>query len=251
MRKLILLIPICLMGLSSCKIIRSNLMLRTPKNYVYALLSDSISKLNYRIAHNDAIQYRVFTNDGFKLIDLANSINATAFRNDLDVMVETDGTVKLPMIGNIKLEGMSLREAEKFLEDKYAEYYVKPFVSLKVTNKRVIVFPGNGGLAKSITLSNNNTSVIEAIALAGGLTEDSKAYKVKLLRTINDTKPQVFIMDLSHIDGLAAGNTRVLANDIIYVEPRYRLARTLVTELTPLVTLISTTFLIYTLVRTK
>ncbi len=251
MRKLILLIPICLLALSSCKIIRSNLMLRTPKNYVYNQLSDSISKLNYRIAHNDAIQYRIFTNDGFKLIDLANSINANAFRNDLDVIVETDGTVKLPMVGFVKLEGMSLREAEQFLEEKYAEYYVKPFVSLKVTNKRVIVFPGNGGTAKTLLLTNNNTSVIEAIALAGGLTEDSKAYKVKLLRSINDSKPQVYLMDLSKIEGLAAGNTRVLANDIIYVEPRYRLARTLVTELTPIVTLISTTFLIYTLVRTK
>ena len=56
-------------------------------------------------------------------------------------------------------------------------------------------------------------------------------------------------MDLSKIQGLSAGNTIVLANDIIYVEPRYRLARTLVTELTPVVTLISTTLLIYSIFR--
>ena len=54
-----------------------------------------------------------------------------------------------------------------------------------------------------------------------------------------------------HIEGLAAGNARVLSNDIIYIEQRYRLARTLVTELTPVVTLISTTFLLYSLFRVK
>lgn len=224
-------------------------MLKTPKNFVYDKLTDSISKLNYKIASNDAIQYRVFTNDGFELINLANSLNNNVLKNDLDVLVETDGTVKLPLLGYIKLAGMSLREAEVLLEEKYSTYYVKPYVTLKVTNKRVIVFPGNGSLARSISLANNNTTVIEAIALAGGLTEDSKAYKVKLLRTHTDAKSQVFIMDLSKIEGLADGNTRVLANDIIYVEPRYKLARALVTELTPIITLLSTTLIIYTLLR--
>lgn len=249
MRKLLVIIPFCLLAFSSCKIIRSNLMLKTPKNFVYDKLTDSISKLNYKIASNDAIQYRVFTNDGFELINLANSLNNNVLKNDLDVLVETDGTVKLPLLGYIKLAGMSLREAEVLLEEKYSTYYVKPYVTLKVTNKRVIVFPGNGSLARSISLANNNTTVIEAIALAGGLTEDSKAYKVKLLRTHTDAKSQVFIMDLSKIEGLADGNTRVLANDIIYVEPRYKLARALVTELTPIITLLSTTLIIYTLLR--
>lgn len=249
MRKLLVIIPFCLLALSSCKIIRSNLMLKTPKNYVYDKLTDSISRLSYRIAANDAIQYRIVTNDGYKLVDLAGSLNNAGFRTDLEVIVETDGTVKLPSVGYVKLLGMSLREAEALLEEKYSVFYVKPFVTLKVTNKRVIVFPGNGGIARSLSLTNNNTTVIEAIALAGGLTEDSKAYKVKLLRTHDDAKSQVFLMDLSKIEGLADANTRVHANDIIYVEPRYKFTRTLVTELTPLITLLSTSLIIYTLIK--
>jgi hypothetical protein len=58
-------------------------------------------------------------------------------------------------------------------------------------------------------------------------------------------------MDLSKIEGIAVGNTVVLAHDIIYVEPRYRLARTLVGEITPIISLISSTFLLYTLARTR
>lgn len=248
MRKLLLFIPIIILALSSCKIMRPNLMLQTKKDYQYDKISDSLSKLDYRITPNDMLQYRVFTNDGFKLIDLANQVNVM-YRNDLDVLVESDGAVKLPIIGYVKLEGLTIREAEKLLEEKYSEIYVKPFVNIRVTNKRVIVFPGNNGVAKVLPLSNNNTTVLEALALSGGITEDGKAYKVKLIRNYRTTKPQVFLMDLSKIQGLSAGNTIVLANDIIYVEPRYRLARTLVTELTPVVTLISTTLLIYSIFR--
>ena len=236
---------LAILCLSSCKVFRSNLMLETPKNYQYQKLIDSISRLDYKIAPNDALQCRVFTNDGFKLIDLANSANAI-YNTNLEFLVESDGTVKLPLVGPQKVMGFSIREAEKYLEEKYSEFYVKPYVNLKVSNKRVIVFPGNSGDAKVIPLTNNNTTVLEAIAQSGGITQDGKAYKVKLIRTNPDNpKPDVYLMDLSRIDGLVAGNSKVQANDIIYVEPRYRVARTLVGEITPVLSLVTSFFVIY------
>lgn len=247
MRKFLILLPVFLMLFSSCKIFRSNLMLRTRPDYPYDKLTDSLSNQDYKLSANDRLQIRVETNDGFQLIDLANRMN-TQFRSDLDILVESDGLAKMPMLGYINLEGYTIREVEKLLEEKYTEFYVKPFVNVKVNNKRVIVFPGNGGIAKVLPLSNNNTTVLEAIALSGGITEDGKAYKVKLIRSYRNSKPQVFIMDLSKISGLAAGNTKVLANDIIYIEPRYRLARTIASELAPIISIISSTIIIYSVI---
>lgn len=229
---------------SSCKIFRSNLMLKTSGDYTYDKLADSLSKQDYRIEGNDVLQVRVFSNDGFKIIDLANS--SSNFRLDLDYIVDRDGTTKLPLAGKIKLAGLTIREAEIYLEDIYDKFYVKPYVTVKVTNKRVIVFPGNGGAAKVLSLNNNNTTVIEALALTGGVAEDGKAYKVKLIRNDGSSKPKVYLMDLSKIEGIAAGNSVVLANDIIYVEPRYRLAKTLVAEIAPIISLLTSTILIYT-----
>ena len=232
---------------SSCKVFRSNLMLKTSKDYTYDKIVDSLSKQDYKIDANDVINVRIFSNDGFKIIDLATSNQMNRWI-DLDYVVNRDGTCKLPLIGRIKLAGLSIREATEYLEQIYADYYVKPFVFMTVINKRVIVFPGNGGAAKVLSLTNNNTTVIEALALTGGIPEDGKAYKVKLIRTQTNEQPKVYLMDLSKIEGLAAGNSVVLAHDIIYVEPRYRLAKTLVAELTPIVTLISSTFLLYSLI---
>jgi polysaccharide export outer membrane protein len=231
---------------SSCKVFRSNLMLKTPKDYTYDKIADSLSKQDYKIESNDIINVRIFSNDGFKIVDLATS-NQVQRIIEIDYVVNMDGTCKLPLIGRVKLAGLSVREATEYLEQIYADYYVKPFVFMTVINKRVIVFPGNGGIAKVLNLTNNNTTVIEALALTGGIAEDGKAYKVKLIRNQGD-KPKVYLMDLSKIEGIAVGNTVVLAHDIIYVEPRYRFTRTLLTEITPIISLISSTFLLYTLV---
>lgn len=234
---------------SSCKIFKSNLMLKTPRNYNYDKLIDSLSRLDYRIAPNDAITYRVITNDGFKLIDLSSTFNN--LKNDIDVIVESDGSIKMPLIGRLPVAGLTLMEAEKRMEEKYSEYYVKPFVTLRISNKRVIVFPGNTGLAKVIPLTNNNTTVLESIAQAGGIPEDGKAYKTKLIRQNPDkAKPAfVYLLDLSRIEGLESGNSKVQAGDIIYIEPRYRPLRTFANEVSPLLTLLSAVFIIYQISR--
>lgn len=251
MRNLILFFLFAL-ALSSCKVFKSNLMLKTPKDYSYDKLIDSLGRLDYKIAANDAVQYRIYPNDGFKLIDLANS-NLAVIRNDLDVIVESDGAVKMPLVGRVSIAGLTIKEAEKLMEEKYAEFYVKPFVMLKVINKRVIVFPGNTGMARVIPLTNNNTTVIEAIASANGIPEDGKAYKIKLIRTNPDPtqKPYVYLMDLSRIEGISNGYSKVQASDIIYVEPRYRPFKTIATELAPLLTLLTTALILIQFYRLR
>jgi polysaccharide export outer membrane protein len=228
-------------------------MLKTPKDFKYDELVDSLSRADYRIAANDAIQFRLIANNGFKLIDVAVTGSAI-FRNDLDVIVESDGCIKMPWIGRINVLGLTLKEAEVVLQKAYTEAYVDPFVTLKVTNKRVVVFPGNGGAAKVVPLANNNTTVMEAIASVGGIADDGKAYKVKLIRNNLDPsqKSLVYLMDLSRIEGLAMANSKVQANDIIYVEPRYRPVFTVIREITPLLTLLTSALILfqfYTLTR--
>ena len=231
---------------SSCKVFRSNLMLKTSTDFAYDQLQDSVTKQSYKIEVNDLVQVRIFSNDGFKIINIEN-VSGNYARIDLDYLVEQDGRVKLPLVGKVALSGLTIAEAETFLQKIYNDFYVNPFVSVKVVNKRVIIFPGNGGKAQVINLQNNNTTVIETIALGGGIQEDGKAYKVKLIRNDGKNKPKVYLMDLSKIEGIAMGNTVVMANDIIYVEPRYRFAKTLMGEITPLISLLTSTFLLYSL----
>ena len=169
--------------IQSCGV-NSNLMLRTDKDYDFADIDTlNATKDDYHIDRNDILQLKFFTNDGIKILELATT-GATGGEaqllnpnNSLNYVIQNDSMVNLPVLGDVNLVGKSIREAEVFLEEKYKGQYVDPFVQLTVTNRRVIVFPGNGGEAKVLYLANNNVTLLEAIALAGGITERGRAKK--------------------------------------------------------------------------
>jgi polysaccharide export outer membrane protein len=230
-------------------------MLKTPKDYAFDQLSDTMTTEEYRISYTDAVSIRVLSNEGFKMVESSNNggVNGGsggAFNNNslIETLVEHDGTIKVPLIGRVNVLGLTMREAEQLLETKFSEFYVGPYVIVRIVNKRVSVFPGSGGMGKVVPITNLNTTVFEALAYAGGITDDGKAYRVKLVRQ-SKPKPKVYLMDLSTIEGIQAGNTVVQANDIIYVEPRPRFISRAVAELSPYLSILSTVVLIITYVQ--
>jgi polysaccharide biosynthesis/export protein len=255
MRKLLFFIGITLL-ISGCGWLNPNIMLKTDKNYTYSKFSDSsYNAKEYRIAINDLIEFSLYSNEGFKLVDLTslNSSNTNyRFDNSLQYLIETDGFCKLPILGKTKLVGLTVKETELLLEEKYSAFYIKPYVLVKVLNKRVIVFPGSAGDARVIPLVNNNTTLIEAIALAGGIADDGKARQVKLIRDNKGTH-EVYLIDLSKIEGIREASMVVQSNDIIYIEPRRRISSKVIQEIAPILSILTSTFIViaYTRAITK
>ncbi|HEY1054777.1 MAG TPA: polysaccharide biosynthesis/export family protein, partial [Emticicia sp.] len=234
-----------IIGFSSCKLLRPSFMLKTKKDYKFDVVTDSLTKENYRISSTDEIEFKVFANDGFKLIDLSAG-NGTVRAPSIEETVDKEGKLKLPVLGKVYVAGLTLREAQALLEKEYEAYYVKPFVQLKITNKRVIVFPGRAGDAKVVPIVNNNTTLFEVLAMAGGISDEGKAYRIKLIRRPNmiDT-PKVYLIDLSKIEGIMQGNITMLANDIVYVETRPKVAQKALQEITPYLSLLTSTLTLY------
>jgi polysaccharide export outer membrane protein len=251
MRKLLYLSGLILF-FSSCGWLNPSIMLKTGKDYQYTKTPDSTKASDYRISANDILEFNIYSNDGFKLIDLT-SLNTTntgyKIGTNINYLVESDGNTKLPILGRTKVSGLTIREAETFLEDKYSSFYIHPYVMISVSNKRVIVFPGSAGDAKVIPLQNNNTTLIEALALSGGIADDGKAGFIKLIRQNND-KHDVYLIDLSKIEGIKQASMVLQANDIIYVEPRRKYASKLLQQVAPIVSLLTSTFIILTYSKT-
>ena len=255
MKKLLPFSILCLF-LSSCNL-NSSVMFRTPRDYPYTV-DQTIGNVEYRITPNDIVGFSVYTNDGFRLIDLTTSINAVAggsaggvnfnaYNGAIQFPVEPDGQVKLPIIGKMKISGMTVREAQHLLEQQYSTYYNKPFVVLTVVNRRVLVFPGSGGAGRVINIANENTTIIEALALAGGLAATGKARRIKVIRG-DPRNPQVMLIDLSTIDGMKQSNLMLQANDIIYVEPVPRVSSEILAQITPIVGILTSLLIIYNIV---
>ena len=147
--------------------------------------------------------------------------------------------MELPEVGKVSLGGLTLDEAESTIEQVYSKDYVDPYVLLQVVNNRVLVFPGEAGQATVITLENQNTSVIEALAQAGGIRQRGRSKEVKLIRQRGEDN-LVYLMDLSTLDGLEAARTIVQANDIIYVESNPQVVREVLSDVSPVAQLITT-----------
>ncbi|MFW6351649.1 MAG: hypothetical protein ACOC2E_04630 [Bacteroidota bacterium] len=81
--------------------------------------------------------------------------------------------------------------------------------------------------------------------MAGGIA-DGRAGKVKLIRGDLDD-PQVFLIDLSTLEGVRNAEMVLQANDIIYVEPRERVPQRIMETIGPYLSLLSSALIIYSL----
>ncbi|MHC1707045.1 MAG: polysaccharide biosynthesis/export family protein [Bacteroidales bacterium] len=244
-----LVLMLFILALSSCQTLYPTRMLRTGKEYQYSRLPDTQNTgSEYRIAPNDELSVSVGTNDGEKMLDPTNLNSAAVQSAGSSYLVDFDGTINIPLIRRMKVEGMTIRELEKNLEQQLSFYFNKPYVKVRVLNNRVIIFPGGGGgNSQVLQLENPNTTLFEALAKAGGIS-DGKAYKIKLIRGgLNERK--VYLIDLSKIEGLKQADMVLMANDIIYVEPVNRVPQALLAQISPYLTLFTTLVVIYTLLK--
>ena len=231
----------------SCdRYLNQSLMLRTGPDYPYSEFPE-IQDKEYRLAADDRIAVRMFTNDGSGLINVAaGSSVMVGSGTTLDIKLESDGFAKLPLFGRTYLEGLTIRQAEMLIEDKFSEFYNNPFVLLEVTNKRVMIFAGSN--TSVVPLLNDNTTLFEVLAMSGGVPEEGKADKIKLIR--GDLKsPEVYIIDLSTLSGMKHANLVLQANDIIYIEVRKDRIGKVLAEIAPYIAILTTvvsTVLIFT-----
>ena len=235
--------------LQSCGV-NSNLMFKQAKNEVN---KDSIPLTPaeaYTISADDKISFTLSTNNGADIIEGISGIgsNKQNQRVEREYLVRSNGKVELPILGIVAIEGLTIEECEDKLIDLFSTEYKDPFVQVKITNHRVIVFPGNGSDATVVKLTNTNTTLMEAIALAGGITDRGKASTVKLMRRVNGER-KIYVMDLSTIEGLKYVDMLVQANDYIYIEPRDEIAREIVKDVAPVVSLISSAIFIFSAIN--
>ncbi|MBK5284190.1 MAG: polysaccharide biosynthesis/export family protein [Bacteroidia bacterium] len=220
-------------------------MFKTEKNYPFSQPDSVATKAGseYKLSPFDEIELHIYSNNGYKLVDVTSNSTTNGLINSLiKYSIESDGFVKLPLLGRMELKGMIIKDAEKMLEEKYNAYYNNPFVILKILNRRVIVFRGEGGSAAVIPLTNDNMSLIEAVAAASGIAITGKSYKIKLIRG-NLKNPQIFEIDLSTVDGMKKADLQLQANDIIYIEPTRNISESILVKISPVIGLLTTVLL--------
>jgi len=244
---LFLLLAVFILG--SCGV-NSSLMFKTPKGGTFKYDSIPMKPLEeYQITKDDKFNFYLYPNSGEKLIE---SISGTSTKGDnllynnnnsvianFQYIVKGDGFVELPIIGNIKAEGLTLTQFQDSLKVKYSGQYNLPFIKVELTNQRCVIFSGQGSNAKIVPIVNNNTTLMEVIAQAGGIDSRGQAKLIKLMRRVKG-KREVYLIDLSTIEGLTNTDMIVQGNDYIYVDYKPRIASSIFREVGPWLSLATT-----------
>lgn len=170
-----------------------------------ALKQVGASKTDYRISSADLIAVTVY--------------------QDLDmnrkVRVNANGTVSMPLIGAVKVGGMTLIEAQAVIEAKLAQYLVSPQVSLFIEeygNKTVFVMGEVSKPGSYPIPTESRMTVLEAISTAGGFTPIAAQDRTRVLRNVNGVSIS-YTIEIKAItqQGQKEKDMVLEPNDVIYV----------------------------------
>lgn len=131
--------------------------------------------------------------------------------------VDENGYINYPLIGNVKVGGLTRIEAENELKAKISKYIVNPGVNINFTNFRISVL---GEVAKpgNFTIPSERVSILDALGMAGDLTINGVRNNIMVIREQNGQK-QTYNVDLTSKEILNSPVYYLAQNDVIYVEP--------------------------------
>jgi polysaccharide export outer membrane protein len=246
-----------LLSLNSC-IINREMMFKIPKDGTFVYDSIPLRPYeDYKISIDDKLSFSINTNGGKNLIESISSTNVEGSaigsgtgQGGLIFTVERDSTIELPVLGQLKVGGLTLQQCEDTLVKLFENQYQDPYIQLSVTNRRCVVFSSNGNTASIVPLNNRNTTLLEVLAMTGGISARGNARLIRVMRKTK-VKREIYLIDISTIDGLKYADMVIQGNDYIYIEPRARIIMGGLAELAPITSLISSGILVYTFLIKK
>ena len=204
------------------------------KDYVYfqdePITNESLSQLD----NNHEIKYKpndILTIDvsaevfesvaAFNLPAVAYNTNADATAQSTVLrqtyLLDPDGNIEFPVLGTLKMGGLTRVEATNMLKERLSEYVKEFIVNIRLINFTITVL-GEVNRPGAFTVQGERISLSQALGLAGDLTIYGKRDNVFLIREV-DGKKKYAKFDLRSINVVNSPVYYLSQNDVVYVEP--------------------------------
>lgn len=132
-------------------------------------------------------------------------------------LVDQKGEIHLPLIGSLKVAGLTTSQLREQLDKTLLTYYKDPVVNIRIINFKVSVF-GDVQKPDIYTLTNERTTITQALSLAGDLNITAMRTNVILIRE-QDGKRNYIPIDLTSKKLFESPYYYLKNNDEIYVQP--------------------------------
>jgi polysaccharide export outer membrane protein len=135
-------------------------------------------------------------------------------------LVDTSGEIDFPVLGKLKIGGLSRNEVIDLLKRKLSPDYIKePNVNIKIANYKISVM-GDVRMPGSYNIPNERITILDALALAGDVNISGQRNNILIIREEENKKVQ-YRVDLRSNALLTSPVYYLQQNDVVYVEPNY------------------------------
>ena len=135
-------------------------------------------------------------------------------------VVDNQGNIPMPVIGDINLLGLSKEQAEKKIHDAFRPYFSTEDIMVTVNMCNFVVsVAGEVNNPNVFTIYNSKVNIFEALAMAGDIMITGKRDNVMLIRTESDGTKSVHTLDLTDANIINSPYYNLQQRDLLYVEP--------------------------------
>lgn len=135
----------------------------------------------------------------------------------LSYLIDNQGYIDFPVLGKLKLGGLSRNQAMSLIKGKLRNYIKDPFVTMRILNYKVAV-QGEVNKPGVFPITTERITLPEALSMAGDLTIYGKRDNILIIREIDGKKTYNFI-DITNADFINSPFYFLTQNDVVYVEP--------------------------------
>lgn len=136
---------------------------------------------------------------------------------EVPYMINSEGEIEFPVLGTIKIEGMSTKELQEYLITELKEYIKDPIVNIRFLNFTITIL-GEVAIPGTYPVGGERISLPEALGLAGDMSIFGRRDNILVVREISGRKTYKYL-DIRDPNILNSDYYYLQQHDIVYVEP--------------------------------
>ena len=193
---------------------RSNYQLLQTSKYAEAT-QVSAASIEYKILPQDRLKVILYKDPG--QIGMEQPTRLGEDINPGGILVNTKGDIRLPLVGKIRVAGLTQTEASGKIEKAYRKFLTDPSVYVEIMNKRIIVL-GEVYRQGAVKLDKEKMTLFEALGFAGGLKDDAIRDSIVILSHAPKGGLTIRQVDLTNFDTMRYASLMLRPNDVVYVK---------------------------------
>ncbi len=132
-------------------------------------------------------------------------------------LVDNDGYIDFPVLGKLKVAGLTSRQIKDLMGSKLTSYVKEPVVEIRIINYKITIL-GEVGRPGTVIAPNQKINILDAIAAAGEIPITGRKDNILIIREI-DGKREFARLDLNSENVFSNPYYYLRQNDIVYIEP--------------------------------